>query len=100
MMVSLTAVVLWVTVKMPSTGPDSLPSVVPAMLTDALSPSRMLTLSLAVPMLMPGSDAVMAVSVTVTVSVPSTRPSATMPVTSMLAVVVPAGIVTVPLSTA
>ena len=57
----------------------------------------MLSLSLAASMVMPGSLAVMPVSVAVTVSVPSTSESATMPVTSIVAVVEPAGMVTVPL---
>ena len=63
MTVSLTAVAVCVTVKTPVTGPVSLPSVVPAILTVALSPSRMSMLSLAVPMVMPGSDAVIVSSV-------------------------------------
>ena len=56
MTVSLTAVAVCVTVNTPVTGPVSLPSVVPAILTVALSPSRMSMLSLAVPIVMPGSD--------------------------------------------
>ena len=60
------------TVKTPSTGPASLPSVVPAMLTVALSPSRISIVSLAVPIVIPGSLAVIVSSVMMTVSVPST----------------------------
>ena len=78
---------------------DDLPAVVAAMLTVAASPSRrsMLSLSLAASMVMPGSLAVIPVSVISTVSVPSTSESATMPVTSMVWLVEPAGTVTVPL---
>ena len=91
----MTAAVVCVTVNNPSTGPVSLASVVPAMLTSALSPSRMSMLALLLigSMVMPGSLAVMAVRVTVTVSVPSTSPSATMPVTSIVALVALAGMV-------
>ncbi len=98
MTVSLTASVVCVTVNTPSTGPVSLPSVVPAMLTVAVSPSRisMESLSLAPSMVTPTVDAVMLLSVTITVSVPSTSESATMPVTLMVWLVEPAAMVTVP----
>ncbi len=58
----------------------------------------MLSLSLAASIVMPGSLDVMPVSVTMTVSVPSIKVSATMPVTSIVALVEPPGIVTAPLS--
>ncbi len=63
-----------------------------------MSPSRILieSLLLAPSIVIPGSLAVMLFSVTVTVSVPSTRLSATMPVTSIVWLVDPADMVTVP----
>ena len=86
------------TVNTPSTAPASLPSMVPEMLTVALSPSRISMLSVAVPIEIPGSLSVMPVSVMVTDSVPSTRLSATMPVTLIVADIDPPGIVTEPAS--
>ena len=97
MSVELSAVC--VTVNTPSTGPASLPSVVPAMLTVAASLSRMSIESSSFPtsIVIWGSPAVILFSVITTVSVASTIASS-MTGTLIVAEVVPAVIVTVPLS--
>ena len=90
--------VLCVTVKTPSTGPASLPSLVAAIDTVAASPSAIMIEAVSA-----GAAAIVTaglpvpVSATTTVSSPSTSASATMPVTSIVTVVLPAGIVAVPL---
>ena len=97
MSVELSAVC--VTVNTPLTGPASLPSVVPAMLTVAVSLSRMSieSSSLAVSIVICGSPLVIVFSVITTVSVASTIASS-ITGTEIVAVVAPAAIVTVPLS--
>ena len=95
--VSAAATALCVTVNCPSVLGSAAGLVVVAMLTKAVSLSLISTvsLSLATSMLTPGLLAVMLVRVTITSSVPSTIKS-TSTVTSMVAVVLPAGTVTVP----
>ena len=102
MIVLLAASVVCETLNSPLTGPNSLASVKPEMLTSAMSPSRIWIVALSLPasMLMPGSPEVMLSSVTITVSSSSTSESTTMPVTSMNASVAPSGMVTVPPSVA
>ena len=86
-----------VSVNSPATVLVSAASPLLAIETVAVSLSRILMLSLAVPIVMPGS-AVMPVSVMVTDSAPSTRESGVITGTVILALVEPPGMVTDPLS--
>ncbi len=90
--VALSLVVVMVSVKRPSTVPVSFASVVATIDTVAVSLSRILTVAGVASI--PISALSVPVSVTITVSVPSTIVSSMMPATSMVAVVAPAGIVT------
>ena len=97
MTVSLALAVVCVSVNRPGADKASSASVVAAMLTVALSPSRILIVASSAGLVATvTSGSSVPVKVTMTVSVPSTSESMAMPVTSMKAVGSPASTVTDP----